>query len=174
MRLAISLFAIALPLIAAFPAFAGDPTPEIARPTGSPQAVGAVHTLRGIPEACVRLEGRFTGDSAKPYAFDAVQTSPNCPPRARFVAAGTVKPDAGNGWIFNDLIRVPRAGCPGQQAVVRVWRHPAATAVPPKLDPQGKSRIYLAEGVARARANALSPIPQYTASMSVEGDGCGG
>ena len=174
MRLVAPLFAIVLPLVLACPARAGDPTPEIARPTGSPQAVGAVHTLRGIPEACVRLEGRFTGDAATPYAFDAVQTSPNCQPRARYLSFVAAKPDTKGGWILNDLIRVPRADCPGQQAVVHVWRHPASTAVPPKLDPQGKSRIYLAEGVARARANALSPIPLYTASMDVEGDACGG
>ena len=35
---------------------AGDPAQA-----GQPQAVGVVHTLRVIPEACARLEGQFTG-----------------------------------------------------------------------------------------------------------------
>ena len=72
---------------------------------------------------------------------------------------------------FPNLFIMP---APAQQAVVSVWRHPADSAVPPKLDPQGKSRIYLAEGVAKARAHALSPIPLYAASMRVEGKPCGG
>ncbi len=172
MRLAALLFAAVIPLSVALPVLAADPTPEIARPVGAPQAIGAVHTLRGIPEACMRLEGAFTGDAAKPYLFQAVQTSANCQPRARFVDAASVKPSTKNGWILNDVIRVPSAACPARQAVVSVWRHPADTAVPPKLDPQGKSRIYLAEGVAKAKAHALSPIPQYAASMAVEGNAC--
>lgn len=174
MRLAIPLFAAALSLSATLPSLASESTPEIARPVGAPQAIGAVHTLRGIPEACTRLEGAFTGDTAKPYMFHAVQTSANCQPRARFVEADTVKPTTKSGWVLNDVIRVPSAACPAQQAVVSVWRHPADSAVPPKLDPQGKSRIYLAEGVAKARAHALSPIPLYAASMRVEGKSCGG
>lgn len=172
MRLAVPLFAAAISLSASLPSFAADATPEIARPVGAAQAIGAVHTLRGIPEACTRLEGAFTGDAAKPYLFHAVQTSANCQPRARFVEAATVKPTAKNGWILNDVIRVPSAACSAQQAVVTVWRHPADGAVPPKLDPQGKSRIYLADGVAKAKAHALSPIPMYTASMAVEGKAC--
>jgi hypothetical protein len=73
---------------------------------------------------------------------------------------------------LNDVIRVPSAACPAQQAVVSVWRHPADSAVPPKLDPQGKSRIYLAEGVAKAKAHDLSPIAMYAATMTVEGKAC--
>jgi hypothetical protein len=172
MRLAALLVAAAIPLATALPARAADPVPEITRAAGTPQAVGAVHTLRGIPEACTRLEGKFTGDAAQPYAFEAVQTSPNCQPRARFVDAAKARPDAKRGWILNDVIRVPSATCPGQQAIVSVWRHPADTAVPPKLDPQGKSRIYLAEGVAKAKAHALSPIPMYAAALDVEGKAC--
>jgi len=172
MRLAITLFAAAMSI--SLPSFASEATPEITRPAGAPQAIGAVHTLRGIPEACTRLEGVFTGEAAKPYLFHAVQTSANCQPRARFVEADTVKPTTKSGWILNDVIRVPSAACPAQQAVVTVWRHSADSAVPPKLDPQGKSRIYLAEGVAKARAHALTPIPLYAASMRVEGKPCGG
>lgn len=172
MRLAISLVAAAISLSASLPSFAADATPEITRPVGAPQAIGNIHTLRGIPEACTRLEGAFTGDATKPYMFHAVQTSANCQPRARFMETDTVKPTAKSGWILNDVIRVPSAACPAQQAVVSVWRHPADSAVPPKLDPQGKSRIYLAEGVAKAKAHALSPIAMYAATMAVEGKAC--
>jgi hypothetical protein len=166
MRLAIILLCAA-----AIPAVAGDPAPEIQRSAAAPQPVGVVHTLRGIPEACARLEGEFTGDAAKPYRFSVVRTSPDCQARARFVDAQKVKPDAAGGWVFNDLIRVPSAGCTGQQAVVRVWRHPA-NATPPKLDAQGRARIYLKDSVDKAKAGALPPIPMYAASMAVEGSAC--
>lgn len=158
---------------AAVPALAADPTPEIKRDAAAPQAVGVAHTLRGIPEACARLEGTFTGDAVQPYKFAVVRTSPNCQARARFVDADTAKPSEATGWIFNDLIRVPNAACATQQAVVSVWRRPA-NAVPPKLDGQGRSRIYLQESVAKAKAKALPPIPMYAASMRLEGKACGG
>lgn len=163
----------ALLLLATQAVHASDPVPEIQRDAASPQAVGALHTLRGIPEACARLEGQFTGDAAHPYRFDAVRTSPACQARARFVDAAKAKPSAASGWILNDVIRVPSAACPRQQAVVRVWRHPA-DATPPKLDAQGRSRIYLQESVDKAKANALPPIPMYAASLTVEGEACGG
>ena len=156
---------------AAVPALAVDPTPEIKRDAAAPQAVGVAHTLRGIPEACARLEGMFTGDAAQPYKFAVVRTSPNCQARARFVDADTAKPSEATGWIFNDLIRVPNTACATQLAVVRVWRRPA-NAVPPKLDGQGRSRIYLQESVAKAKAKALPSIPMYAASMRLEGLPC--
>ena len=161
----------ALFLLASLAAHASDPAPEIKRDAGAPQAIGALHTLRGIPEACTRLEGQFTGEAAQPYHFEVVRTSPNCQARARFVDAAKVKPTVAGGWILNDVIRVPSAACPRQQAVVRVWRHPA-DATPPKLDAQGRSRIYLKESVEKAKANALPPIPMYAASMTVEGEAC--
>ena len=117
MRLAVLLL-----LAVALPAFAGDPTPEIKRDPAAPQAIGELHTLRGIPEACARLEGMFTGQASEPYKFSAVRSSPNCQARARFVDADKAMPSAKQGWIFNDLIRVPNAACATQQAVVRVWR----------------------------------------------------
>ena len=101
------------------PAAAADPKPEIQRGVGTPQAVGAVHTLRTIPEACARLEGQFTGDAAAPYKFAAVHTGTRCAPRAKLVDAGTAKVSATTGWILNDVIRVPSAACATQQAVVR-------------------------------------------------------
>jgi hypothetical protein len=158
-------------LAASLPAFAADPQPEIQRPPAAPQPVGSVHTVRGIPEACTRLEGMFTGQADAPYKFDVVRTSPNCQARARFVDAQAVKPGKSAGWILNDVIRVPSAACPDQQAVVRVWRHPA-NAVPPKLDAPGRARIYLQESVDKAKANALAPIPLYAATMELEGKAC--
>jgi len=168
MRLAVLLL-----LAACWPAIAAEPTPEIQRDAAPPQAVGTVHTLRGIPEACARLEGSFTGNAAQPYTLAAVRTSPNCQARARFVDADKAKPSVAGGWILNDRITVPSAACPGQQAIIRVWRRPADSA-PPKLDAQGRSRIYLQESVEKAKANALPPIAMYAASMRVEGGGCGG
>ena len=162
---------IVLLLAVVLPAFAVDPAPEIKRDPAAPQAVGTVHTLRGIPEACARLEGMFTGQANEPYKFAAVRTSPNCQARARFVDADKARPGAKDGWILNDLIRVPNAACATQQAVVHVWRRPA-NAVPPKLDGQGRSRIYLQESVAKAKAGTLPPIPMYAATMSLEGLPC--
>jgi hypothetical protein len=158
-------------LVASLPAFAADPPPEIQRPPAAPQAVGSVHTVRGIPEACTRLEGMFTGEAGQPYRFNAVRTSPNCQARARFVDARQANPGKTKGWILNDVIRVPSATCPEQQAVVRVWRHPA-NVVPPKLDAQGRARIYLQESLDKAKANALAPVPLYAAVMTLEGKAC--
>ena len=158
-------------LVCALPLGAAEPKPEIVRPAASPQAVGAVHTLRTIPEACARIEGQFTGQAAQPYKFAVARTSPNCQPRARLVDATRARPSAASGWIFNDLIRVPSAACATQQAVVRIWRKPA-DAVPPKLDAQGRSRIYLKDATDRAKAGGPS-VPVYAAAMAVEGKACG-
>ena len=155
----------------AFTAAAAEPTAEIQRKPGAPQAVGVVHTLRTIPEACARLEGQFTGIAATPYKFAAVRSSPRCQARARLVDAAGVKTSAANGWVLNDVIRVPNAACSSQQAVVRVWRKDAK-AVPPKLDAQGRSRIYLKEGLDSARGGDLGPVPMYAAAMQVEGLAC--
>ena len=158
-------------LAASLPVLAADPKPEIQRPAAAPQSVGTVHTVRGIPEACARLEGMFTGQANAPYKFDAVRTSPNCQARARFVDAQDAKPAKTKGWVLNDLIRIPSAACPGQQAVVSVWRHPANVTTP-KLDAQGRARIYLQESMEKAKAKALAPIPLYAATMTVEGKSC--
>lgn len=168
---AVLLAALSLPALAA--AAGTDPAPEIQRPVGQPQALGAVHTLRQIPEACARLEGQFTGQAAQPYKFALVRTSPSCQPRARFVDAAKAQPSLAAGWTFNDLIRVPNAACPSQQAVVRVWRKPANVA-PPKLDGQGQARLYLADEKAKAAAKQLAAVPMFAAVMAVEGKSCGG
>lgn len=163
---------LALLLIAvALPAAAAGAKPEIVRETGKPQAMGAVHTVRAIPEACARLEGMFTGDAAQPYRFAAVKSSPACQPRARFVDFAKAQPSEAKGWKFNDEIRVPNAACPSQQAVVRVWRKPGDIA-PPKLDAQGRSRIYLHEANEQAKQGSAPAVPMYAAEMKLEGKGC--
>lgn len=150
---------------------AADPVPEIQRPPAAPQATGVVHALRTIPEACARLEGQFTADAKTPYRFAAVRTSERCAPRARLVDAAQAKPAAAGGWRLNDVIRVPSAACPGQQAVVRIWRKEAGNA-PPKLDAQGRSRIYLKDGLDAAKAGDLKALPMFAVAMQVEGKGC--
>ena len=166
MRRILLAAAIALPLAA----IAADPVPEIQRPTATPQAVGVPHTLRQIPEACTRIEGMFTGQAAQPYKFSVVRTSANCQPRAQFVDAAKAKPSEKTGWKFNDLIRVPSAACPQQQAVVRIWRKPVK--VGQKLDAQGQSRIYLEQAKQAAAAGQIAAIPMYAAVMAVEGKAC--
>lgn len=168
MRLA-ALFLLAV--VAAPPALAAGAKPEIARAAVTPQAVGAAHTLRQIPEACARLEGMFTGNADEPYRYAVVRTSPNCQPRARFVDATKARPSETAGWLLNDLIRVPNAACPQQQAVVRVWRKPAGPL--PARDGQGQTRIYLEESVARAKAGKLAAIPMFAAELALEGKACG-
>ena len=159
---------LALPLAAT----TAEPTPEITREAGKPQAVGVVHTLRSIPEACARIEGVFTGQAADPYKFAVVRTSPNCQARARLVDAKKAGAADGKGWIFHDLVRVPSATCASQQAVVRIWRKPA-DATPPDLDPQGRSRIYLKDAKAKLKAEGAN-LPLYAAAMALEGRPCGG
>ncbi len=164
------VLSLAVAMLVPAAAQAAGPVPEIERPVAPPQAVGAVHSLRTIPEACARIEGVYTGDAAEPYRFAVVKTSPNCQPRARFVDAAKARPDTAGGWIYNDLIRIPSAACPGQQAVVKLWRKPAAVA-PPDLDAQGRSRIYLQDSD-KTRAAAADKVPMFAAAMSVEGEGC--
>ena len=158
-------------LTATTAAHAADPAPEIRRAVASPQATGVVHTLRTIPEACARLEGQFTRDAAVPYKFAAVRTSERCSPRAKLVDGANAKASVANGWLLNDVIRVPEAACPSRQAVVRVWRKDIKVA-PPKLDAQGRSRIYLKDSMDAARAGDLKPIPVFAAVMTLEGLGC--
>jgi hypothetical protein len=158
-------------LVASSSAHAADPAPEIKRAVATPQAAGVVHTLRTIPEACARLEGQFTGNAATPYTFAAVRTSERCGARAKLVDAATAKASVANGWVLNDVIRVPDAACASRQAVVRVWRKDIK-ATPPKLDAQGRSRIYLKDSMDAARAGDLKPIPVFAAAMTVEGLAC--
>lgn len=162
---------IAVPMMA-ISATTSDPAPEIQRDIAKPQAAQVPHTLRQIPEACTRLEGMFTAESAEPYRLTAVRSSPNCRPRARYIEAVDVKPTTASGWVLNDLIRVPSASCPSQQAVVRVWRQSVNTA-PPQRDGQGQLRIYLEQTRQQALAGKLAPLPLYTAELRIEGQVCG-
>ncbi len=172
MRLIPPLFAATIAM-ACCPLLAAESKPEIQRNVGIAQAVGAAHTLRTIPEACARLEGVFTDDATKPYKFAAVRSSPQCQPRARFVDFAKAAPSAEKGWKFNDLIRVPNAGCPSQQAVVRVWRKPAASAAVPTLDAQGRARIYLDDAKqAVAVGKKMPAVEMYAAQMKLEGEAC--
>lgn len=161
----LSMLAMALPAVAA------DPVPEIHRDRATPQAPGVLHTLRQIPEACARVQGRFTGIATDPYKFELVRTSPNCAPRARLVDAAKANPSEAAGWKFNDLVRVPSTQCSTQFAVVRVWRKPADVA-PPKADAQGKARLYLEQERQRAAAGQLASVPEYAVSTAVEGTPC--
>lgn len=161
----------ALLMALSLPATAASPKPEIERAPGAPQAVGAAHSLRTIPEACVRLEGTFTGKAGAPYDFRAVRTGANCQPRAHLVDAAKVKPSLEKGWKLNDVIVVPQAGCPSRQAMVTVWRKPANVA-PPGLDGQGRSRIYLDESMDKIASGDLAPVPLFAAAMTLEGKRC--
>lgn len=158
-------------LFAAGAACAAGQDPEVKRAPATPQAVGALHSLRTIPEACVRLQGKFTGDAADPYRFEAVRTSPACQARALVQDAKKAKPSAASGWILNDRISVPEAGCPALRAVATVWRRPAGGA-PPALDAQGRSRIYLEQAMRDARAGRLDALPAYAIATGVEGKPC--
>lgn len=148
--------------------------PQIERVPLPAQAAGVPHTLRVIPEACVRLQGRFPADPAQPYVLEIVPKAP-CRPRTRFVPAGQLAdaPSAATGWILNDELRIPNAACSDQQAVVQVWRRQVdPTSVP--LDAQGRLRLNMAAGqpattMTGARAGAVS---LFTAVLA--GDGrCG-
>lgn len=164
-----TLMVLAL-LIPILPAMAALPKAEIERAVGAPQALGAAHTLRQIPEACARLEGVFTDQAAAPYKFTAVRTSNHCQPRARFVDFDKAAPSVAAGWKLNEIIRVPSAECASQQAHVQVWRKPAGAA--PPRDGQGQSRIYLEEARQRAAAGSIAAVPMYAANVELQGNPC--
>ncbi|MDE2406510.1 MAG: hypothetical protein KGL91_01455 [Xanthomonadaceae bacterium] len=158
-------------VVLAVGARAAEPPPEVQRALATAQLQGVVHTLRTIPEACTRLEGRFTGEARAPYALTAVRTSARCQPRAALVDADIAKPSTASGWIFNDEIRVPSASCSGQVAVVGIWRKAAASAVP-TLDAQGRVRVYLKDGLDAAAAGRLGELPRYAVGLAVQGAQC--
>lgn len=170
MRHAIASLSTVLFFAWSLQATASEPKPEIARKAAAAQAVGHAHALRTIPEACTRLQGEFTGKADAPYRFAAVRTSPSCQARARVVDAAKAGAP-GAGWILNDRIRVASAACPGLQAVVRIWRQGKGPGGP-GLDAQGKARIYLEEGLDRARAGKLAALPVYAVALSIEGKAC--
>src|SRR3546814_19681949 len=99
-------------LLAALPAFAADPVPEITRPAATPPANGVVHTLRQIPEACARIEGAFTGQAVEPYKLAVVRTRPHRQPRARLVDAAKAPPSHATGCTFTAPLPAPRPPSP--------------------------------------------------------------
>jgi hypothetical protein len=150
------------------------PAPEIRRDPYPPQAPGSVHTIRILPEACAYLQGGFVAPASAEgpiYRYGARRTAGRCQPRAQLVDPARARPSAASGWILNDLIRIPNADCPAQQAVIRIWRKPADT---PTLRPdaQGRPRIYLEDAKRRAASGALPSLPQYAAVLEIEGRGC--
>lgn len=170
MRAQLSALSVALTCMISFNALAQSP--EIKRTEqAKPQKNGVVHTLRQIPEACARLEGAFTGDANEPYKFAPVKTSERCQPRARFVDAEKAKPSEAQGWILNDLIRIPSEACTGQEAVITVWRRPVANQTP-KLDGQGRARIYLEDAKKTAEAGKIPAIPMFAAALKMDGKSC--
>ena len=72
---------------------------------------------------------------------------------------------------MNDRIRIPNAGCSSQVAVVSVWRKPVS-AQPPRLDAQGRSRIYLEDARQQAGQHKLAQVPAYAAVVDVQGAAC--
>ena len=137
---------------------------------GARQGGGAGHTVGRVAEACARLEGVCTGEAAEPDRVSAVRTSEQCRPRARFVDYAKAQPSADKGWKLNDVIRVPNAACPAQQAVVRVWRLPVNNTQ--ALDGQGQSRIYLEEAKKQAAAGKIPQVTMFAAQLQVEGKAC--
>ena len=162
--------------------YAAGLQPEIQRESFPAQVPGKVHTIRIIPEVCAYLQGSFSAqpsagtaanaaaDRAAPYRYGAARTGKRCQPRARLVDPGKANPSVEAGWILNDLIRIPNAACPAQQAVIRVWRKPANNA--PQLDAEGRPRIYLEDAKRQAAAGKIAPLPQYAAVLAMEGRSC--
>ena len=130
-------------------------TPEIERPPVSPQTAGTPHTLRLVPEACLRIDGVF---AASGYQV-TLHPRPGCQPRARFEPVAGIAAPGGEGWILNDVLRVPRADRPECVATISVWRHPGALA-PIEQDGQQRVRLYLDEKQAPAEK------PRFAATLS--------
>lgn len=164
----------ALPLLAlaVLPwSLAAAPQPEIQRPAAvAAQAVGMAHTVRGIPEACARIEGRFNGQADAPYDMRLVRSDAQCRPRATLLDFAEAAPDEAKGWKLNDRIRIPAAECPGQQAVVEVWRRPVEQ--PLERDGQGQVRVYLNDMRQQAEAGRLAELPAYAVQLRMEGKAC--
>jgi hypothetical protein len=155
--------------LASLPVFAQ--TPEIRREPYPPQAVGTTHTIRVIPETCAYLRGMFTTDAAVPYRYGASRNAGRCQPRARLVDPAKAMPSEAKGWILNDVVRIPQAGCPARQAVIRIWRKPVDTRAP--LDGRGQARIYLQDAKQQAKSGTVAKLPEYAAVLEFEGRDCG-
>ncbi len=91
--------------------------------------------------------------------------------RARYVDAAQAKPSLAGGWILNTETQVPQAGCPGRQAVVKVWRKPVAQEL--ARDGKRQVRIYLQDAHKQAAAGQMRPLPEYSAVLDVSAGRCG-
>ena len=137
--------------------------------TGAPQADGAVHTLRQIPEACVRIEGRYTGQEGRPYALAVVPLGGTCQPRARFAGERPATELAAEaGWQATQRIAVPSAACPERIMTLTVWQREGA-GLPP-ADGQGQTRVYLKDAARQATASQ-DRRPAYAVSQTLS-EGC--
>lgn len=163
-------FALMLSVMLPLPVWAAVPKAEMERPQAAPQRDGMVHTVRQIPEACTRIEGRFTGDAATPYDMQLRRSSPQCQARAVFLDFAKVTPRVASGWKLNEVVRIPSASCSSQLAVVEVWRKPAGQQV--SLDGQGKNRVYLEDAKAQAAAGRLAALPAYAVHVTLQGTSC--
>jgi len=158
-----------LPVLLLAPLAVAAQAQEIQRPPVAAQAVDVLHTVRQVPEACIRIEGRFTGQDDAPYDMRRVRTGAQCQPRAAWLDFAQVTPDEG-GWMLNDRIRIPAAGCPEQRAVVEIWRRQVEQ--PLTRDGQGQLRVYLDEARQQAGAGRLAALPAYAARLEMEGRPC--
>lgn len=124
------------------PASTTPTTPTSQAPTteAHPQALGLRHTIRQIPEACVRLEGVFTDSKTTPYNVDVVPISNRCQPRAQFVPYSARSCKSGQ-WKTQSQIHIPRADCSLCSATITVFTCP--NSPPHWQDGRGNIRIYL-------------------------------
>lgn len=156
-----------LSLLVALSAAAAAPQARPQRSPASPQADGVAHTLRQIPEACVRLQGAFTGRAEQPYALQAVPTHERCPRRAVFAGIGDA-PAASEGWQLDEQIVVPSSACPGMAMQLSMW-HRQGQVQAAGRDGQGQVRVYLDQLQQGQTARAPSALPQWRASWQVQG-----
>ena len=148
------------------PLCAQSAEPLRTRPIGSAQADGQLHTLRTIPEACVRLQGQFGGPDG--YALAAVPSAPGCQPRAQFRGVDSIDPDPAAGWLLDEIVRVPSARCPQQMLRLELWTLPVAPVQAPR-DGQGQVRIYLEQAQQGRAAGAALQRAQWTARWGLDG-----
>ena len=150
------------------PALAAPPDTGRQRPPSRPQADGVWHTLRQIPEACARLQGRFTGQPELPYQLQAVAGSTHCRRRAVLLPLQQGAVDPGPSWVLDERIVVPSAACPGLAVELTLWRsNPVATSRP--RDAQGRERIYLQQVREQSASPRLAGLPQWRAHWQLQG-----
>ena len=87
-------------------------------------------------------------------------------------------PALGLGPVSLQLVETAQLVAPGEVFGVAVGQRLLGTATavavaPPKLDAQGRSRIYLKDATAKAKAQGAPDVTIYAASMAVEGKACG-